>query len=467
MFIGRERELATLDRLYATEGFQFPVVYGRRRVGKTSLIAEFAQGRPTIFFTAVEDNAPINLRNLSREIYQFEHPDADPLQAPLYSDFQTAFEAIFSLARSQRLVFVIDEFPYLAKAEPAVSSILQALIDKEKAASRLFLILCGSSLSFMREQVLGQQSPLYGRRTAQIELKPFDFFDALRFFPGLDAQLAAQYYGMAGGVPLYLLQFNAALGLRENVERVFLDPSSILFEEPLNLLKQEVQKSSLYNAAIGAIAEGRTTNSEIAGALGLSTMETSYYLKELQRIGLVEREVPVLNPGRRAAYRLSDNLFRFWYRFVQPNRSTIERGMTGRALAQVEAHLAEYMGPVFEQMSGQWLWRQNAAGALGEGFDVLGRWWGSDPALQREEEIDIVCLDGKKPVLVGECKWRSAVTGVSEAETLARRLRLVGGDAQTERYLFSRTGFTEDCAQMANGDARLHLVTLGDMAQGC
>lgn len=465
MFIGRERELATLDRLYATQGFQFPVIYGRRRVGKTSLIAEFTKDRPTIFFTAVEDSAPINLRNLSREIHQFEHPGDDPLTAPVYPDFQTAFEAVFNLARSRRLVFVIDEFPYLAKAEPSVSSILQALIDREKDSSQLLLILCGSSLSFMREQVLDQQSPLYGRRTAQIELKPFDFFDAMRFFPGAGAVEVAEYYGMAGGVPLYLMQFDAGLSVRENVERVFLEPSSILFEEPQNLLKQEVQKSATYNAVIGAIAEGRTTANQIAGALGTSTAETAYYLKELQRIGLVEREVPVLNPGRRAVYRLSDNLFRFWYRFVLPNRSTIERGMTSRALAQIEGRLPEYMGPVFEQICGQWLWRRNADGMLGEGFDVLGRWWGNDPVLRREEEIDIVCLDGRRPAIVGECKWRNEAVDVSVVETLKRRLGLVGGDGRTERYLFSKGGFTEGCAEAADDDAHLHLVTLGDMAQ--
>ena len=350
MFIGRENELATLERLYVKDGFQFPVVYGRRRVGKTALISEFTRKKPTIFFTAVEDNLRVNLQNLSSAIYLFEHPDSDPIVAPCFDSLQAAFEAVFSMGQKKRIVFVIDEYPYLAKAEPACSSILQMLIDRTKGEAGLMLILCGSSLSFMREQVLGRKSPLYGRRTAQLEIKPFDFFDSMRFFPDADPVDAAEYYGMVGGVPLYLRQFDAAASFEENIAAVFLDASSILFEEPQNLLLQEVQKAALYNTVIGAIAKGKTAHNEIATTAGLTTTELTYYLKELQRIGLVEREVPVLNAGRRAVYRLSDNLFRFWYRFVLPQRSVIERGMTEHALRVIEEGLPGYMGPVFEQI---------------------------------------------------------------------------------------------------------------------
>lgn len=205
VFVGRSRELATLNRLYETGTFQFPVIYGRRRVGKTTLINEFVGKKPVVFFTAVENNARINLENLSRAVALFEHPDRDPSLAPLYASLQQAFEAIFERARSQRVIFVIDEFPYLAKADPSVSSILQALIDRASADSKLLLLLCGSSLSFMKEQVLGEKSPLYGRRTAQIELKPFDFFTAMELFPQRNPIETAEIYGMVGGVPLYLM----------------------------------------------------------------------------------------------------------------------------------------------------------------------------------------------------------------------------------------------------------------------
>ena len=205
----------------------------------------------------------------------------------------------------------------------------------------------------MKEQILDEKSPLYGRRTAQLELAPFDFFDSRRFLAGMSAEDAAQVYGMVGGIPLYLRQFDGASSLADNVERVFLDPNAVLYEEPTNLLKQEVQKAGRYNAMLAAIADGASQNHEIAAAVGLTSTEITYYLKELQRIGLVEREQPSIAPGRRAAYRIADNLFRFWHRFVLPHRSTIERGIVGRARRTFAEHMPTYMGPVFERICRQ------------------------------------------------------------------------------------------------------------------
>lgn len=465
MLIGRQSELDTMQRLYDREGFQFPVLFGRRRVGKTYLMSEFVRTKPAIFFTAVEDNMAVNLRNLSREIYSFDHPDADAQLAPIYPDVQSAFEAVFERATAQRLVFVIDEYPYLAKADPSVSSILQALIDRSKDTSQLFLMVCGSSLSFMREQVLGEKSPLYGRRTAQIELRPLDFFDARRFFPNMDVREAVELYGAVGGIPLYLQQFHDGISFEENIEAAFLDPSSILFEEPLNLLKQEVQKSASYNAIIGAIASGKTENNEIATTVGIGSNELSYYLKELQRIGLVEKEHPICGGGRRPVYRLADNMFRFWYRFILPNKSTIERRMPRRALAAVGRYFPDYMGEVFEKVCREWLWRQNMNGKLAKEFDDLGRWWGNNPAQRREEEVDIVGIAEGSPILVGECKWRNEGIGMDVADTLAERASLIRASPDAHRYLFSKTTFSDALIKAASHDGALHLVGLEDMCK--
>lgn len=463
MFIGRERELGTLQRLFDTGTFQLPVVYGRRRVGKTALIEQFAKDLPTVFFTAVESDARVNLRNLSRELYAFEHPGEDVEGAPLFADFYTAFEAVFRLARRRRVVFVIDEFPYLAKAEPGVPSFLQALVDKNKDESKLLLVLCGSSLSFMREQVLDEKSPLYGRRTAQMELQPFDFFESLPFLEGMSLRDAAQVYGMVGGIPLYLLQFDSGASLEDNVKKAFLDPSSILYEEPTNLLKQEVQKASQYNATLAAIASGASQSNEIATAVGFSTAEITYYLKELQRIGLVKREQPIMKGGKRAIYSVSDNLFRFWHRFVLPYRSTIERGVLVRALSAFERYMPDYMGPVFKGVCEQWLWRRYVQGALDFEFDDVGRWWGNDPEQRRQAEIDIVCMDGKSASALGECKWRSDPFPQSDLEKLMDRGRLVNAAPDARYYAFSRSGFTKGCVQVAEEAGSVRLVDFESM----
>ena len=465
MFIGRERELATLERLYRKSGFQFPAIYGRRRVGKTTLISRFVEGKPTVFFTAIEGNLPANLRLLSAAIRAFEVPDTDPSSAPVYRDLYEALDVVFRMAASQRLVFVIDEYPYLAKADPSVSSMLQGLIDRYRDSSQLYLILCGSSLSFMREQLLDDKSPLYGRRTAQIELEPFDFFDALGFFPGVPATDALQYYAMAGGVPLYLRQFDPALSLEENVCEVFLRPDSLLYDEPTNLVKQEVQKAAPFNAVIQAIAEGRSQNNEIATAVGIQTSELTYYLKGLRSIGLVSKEMPVVAGSRRAVYRLSDNLFRFWYRFVLPNRTAIERGMQQRVLRSVQMVLPTFCGPVFEDVCAQWLWRQNADGSLPVEFGDLGRWWGNDPQLREEAEIDLVGVDDGRTVLVGECKWRNEDVDREVVEMLEHRSKLVHAQADSWLYAFSKSGFTRGAVEAAASHGHMRLVSFGEMCE--
>lgn len=197
--------------------------------------------------------------------------------------------------------------------------------------------------------------------------------------------------------------------------------------------------------------------------MGVSSTELTYYLKGLQRIGLVEREVPVVASGRRAAYRLTDNLFKFRYRFVTPYRSTIERHMLQRALRAVQQELTGYMGPVFERVCAGWLWRRNTEGSLQVEFDRLGRWWGNDPVARREEEVDIVCLDGKRPVVVGECKWQNQPVDASVLQTLVHRAVLVGADVDVRCFVFAKEGFTDGCRELAASMRNVRLVSFDGM----
>ena len=466
MFIGRKRELALLEKLYTSGKFEFVGVYGRRRVGKTALLTEFTRHLPTGWCAAVEDDASTNLRILSQAVFALQSPDSDPDIAPIYADFPTAIEAAFAATRYKRGVLVIDEFPYLAKSFPAFSSMLQAAIDAHQGESNLFLVLCGSSLSFMKEQLLSRKSPLYGRRTAQIELKPFDFFESRLFFPELNIHDAACIYGMVGGVPLYLMQFDASASLEQNISKVFLNSGSILYEEPVNLVKQEVSKAAQYNAVIAAIAGGATQHNEIAAKAGLESAALDYYLKELLRIGLVYREEPITGKGgRKAIWQLDDNLFRFWYRFIRPRQSLVERGLGENVAPRIIAGMPEYMGLVFERICKDWLWRELAAGALELELTEVGRWWGNDPSCRAEAEIDIVAVDDAKTVLVGECKWTNSPTGADQLEKLNARAHLAGATADTMRFMFSRTGFTVGCHELAGEMRNVKLVCFDEMVK--
>lgn len=237
MFIGREKELAELEKLYQANHFQFAVIYGRRRVGKTALINEFLKDRKAVAFTGVETNEKQNLDNFSKSILEYETGKNVDTS---FLSFQSALEHVFELAEERRVVLVIDEYPYVAKASKSLASTLQLLIDKYKDTSKLFLILCGSSMSYMEDHVLAYKAPLYGRRTAQFKIEPFEFLEACRYFNHFKDEDKALAYGIVGGTPQYLLQINDLLSIEDNIKNIYLNPVSSLYEEPQNLLKQEV-----------------------------------------------------------------------------------------------------------------------------------------------------------------------------------------------------------------------------------
>ena len=464
MFIGRKHELAVLKNHYESNHFEFIGLYGRRRVGKTALLNQFVQGLPCGWCTAVEDDARLNLRILSQAVYSLYHPDDSSEFAPVYGDFQQALEAAFVYAQDKRAILVIDEFPYLAKAEPSFPSVLQAAIDRHQETSKLFIVLCGSSLSFMKEQLLDKQSPLYGRRTAQMELKPFNFFESQAFFPALDAKTGAVIYGMVGGIPLYLRQFCDTYTLEENLEHTFLTADSILYEEPANLLKQEISKSAPYNAVISAIANGASQHNDIAMKAGLETSALDYYLKELARIGLVVREEPITGKGsRKAVWKITDNLFNFWYRFIRPRQTLIERGLGSNVTTKIIDTVPLYMGSIFEQICKDWLWQQYSMSRLGFEITNIGRWWGNDPQTKSEAEIDIVAVNDDTVTLVGECKWRNELTDTKQLQKLHSHAWLAGASPLTSHWLFSMSGFTTGCKEKAQSMNNVRLISFDEM----
>lgn len=460
MFIGRKDELEKLNKLYKTKKFQMPVIYGRRRIGKTALINEFVKDKKSISFTAIENSKEQNLENLSKCIYTYENGKVSE-RFPVYQSFQAAIEHIFELSLRQQLVFFIDEYPYVAKADKTISSVLQMLIDKYKNESKLYLILCGSSMSFMEQQVLGYESPLYGRRTAQLKISPFTFFETLEYFESYDRIDAAYLYGVSGGTPHYFLQFDKSLSVEENIKERLLDTSSYLFEEPQNLLKQEVREAALYNAIITAVANGSTKIAEIASKLGEETSACSACLKRLISLDLIRRETPFgEKQGKKSLYIIEDNLFRFWYRFIPQNISALQNGMTDIVYKSIEKQLNSYMGMIFEDICGQYLWIRNREGKLPIAFTDMGRWWGTNKASKSQEEIDIIASDGTDAIIC-ECKWKNELTDLPVAKKLAERSKLLNYRNEY-LYLFSKSDFTADCKSYAE-NCGICLVRFCDM----
>lgn len=459
MFIGREDELNTLNKLYNSDKFEFAVIYGRRRVGKTALINEFVKGKDTIFFTGVETNAKQNLDNLSRSIMEY---NTGLTTGASFNNFQIAFEHVFELAKAKRIVLVIDEYPYVARASKSLASTLQLLIDKNKDTSKLFLILCGSSMSYMEDHVLAYKAPLYGRRTAQFKIKPFEFFEACRYFNKLSGEDKALAYGIVGGTPQYLMQLNDNLSIEENIKNTHLNPTSSIFEEPNNLLKQEVREPAIYNAVITAIATGSSKMNEISNKIDENTSVCATYIKNLITLGIVKKESPYGEKStRKTIYSIEDNMFRFWYRFVPGNTSVISRGAIDLAYNRIAPELSSYMGDVFEDICKQYLWKLLLDGKCALNFTDLGRWWGANPKTKSQEEIDIMGTD-KDTALFAECKWTNEKVDLGVLETLVERSTLFSYK-KTHFYLFAKTGFTKGCVDRANEMGNVTLVTYEDI----
>lgn len=465
-FVGRERELRALEHLYEAGTFQMPVIYGRRRVGKTSLINKFIEGKPAAVFTARESSAKENLVALSKAVAELSQgDDLAVLDAPVpvFESFDAAFEQVFRIARTRRVIFVIDEYPYLAQSYRPVSSLLQAKIDGEKDESGLYLVLCGSSMSFMEHQVLGYQSPLYGRRTAQIKVEPFDMFDSAKLLRGLSSEDAVAWYGMVGGVPLYLEQCDTSATLEENMAQNLLRVDSFLYGEPDSYLQQELRDPAMYNAITRTVATGIGKPSQIADAAGIEGAAVAGYLKSLMELGVVRKERPVVDANRKKVrYRIADNLFRFWYRFVPQYATPLQAGRHEEIAHLIEdRHLSTYLGPTFEDVCRQWLLREMGGPQVPLILDI-GRWWGNDPGRREQAEIDIValCDDGK--VLFAECKWRERPTDADVLQTLEHRSRLIPADGRL-LFAFSKSGFTEACRARADAIGAT-LVSLSDMA---
>lgn len=462
LFIGRNRELDTLNEAYLSDRFEFVVLYGRRRVGKTALLSEFVKDKDAIYFTGVETTYKQNLSNLSNAIHIFE--TGMPGSGGIYSTFQDALSRIFQIAQERRVALIVDEYPYVAKAAPELASTLQMLIDENKDSTNLMLVLCGSSMSYMEDEVLAYKSPLYGRRTAQIHLQAFDFFEVCDYFSDFSDLDKANLYGIFGGTPQYLTQVDRSKSVPENISNTYLNPMSFMFEEPVNLLKQELREPTIYNAIISAIANGCTQMNEISNLTGESTSTCSSYIKNLISLGIVEKEMPYLSAyKRKSLYRIGDNMFRFWFRFVQPNLSLITRGIADEVLKTIEIELSSYMGFVFEDICKQYLWRLRRNGECPVSFADIGRWWGTDKKTKSQVEIDIVAKS-KSEYLIGECKWRNDLTQLSDLKKLMEKAEIFD-DPMAHFYLFSKSGFTKGCIDFAENDKHIHLVTYKDICK--
>jgi AAA+ ATPase superfamily predicted ATPase len=463
MFAGRENELAALEERYASGRFEMGVIYGRRRVGKTTLLSEFIKGKPAIFFSAIKISAQQNLIALSDCITAYT--GGEPSGA-VFPSFSAAFKSVFELAKEERLVFVIDEYPFLAQASEGVSSVLQHLIDHGKSDSKMMLVVNGSSVGQMREQFMLGSSPLYGRKTFQIKVQPLGFFEMCSYFDKGDDKTLPYIYGVYGGTPKYFEGYKQNQSLKRNIMRDYLQAGAMLLEEPEDILRREIREPATYNAVFTAIAQGASKYSEISSKANLESGNVNSHIKTLEMLDLVRKDAPAGKNGKaKTQYVISDNMFRFWYRFIPYCASLINAGRAEQAYTYIAENLEQYMGQVFEQICLEWLWRVDGSDALPFTFEEAGRWWGANPATKAQAEVDIVAYNGKGEALFGECKWSTNKVGTDILETLEEKATIPSFAVYKKRSycLFARSGFTKACEEEAAARDDVFLVSLADM----
>lgn len=459
VFIGREKELAELNDLYVQEKFQLFVLYGRRRVGKTTLLNEFCKGKDTIFYSAEQSNNKLNLEKFSRLVFSFYgEENLEP-----FSSWGNALSYIDERQKDKRLILVIDEFPYLVRKNKALLSEMQHLIDHNLKNGKLFIVLCGSYMGFMEKEVLGSKSPLFGRRTGQLHMKPFSYQTSMKFLDGFSDEDKLKLYGAFGGTPLYLQQIQLDNTFEENIKKAFLRVTSYLYEEPLLLLRQEVQEPGVYSAIIEAIAGGYTKSNEISTKIGEDSAKCLKYIKTLCELGILYKETPFgdKESSRKTIYGISDFMFRFWYRYVFGNRTLVETGAQQAVWQKrIEPNYSSYMGLVFEKICSDYLTAQNANGNLPFLFTAIGRWWGTNPKTHKQVEIDLIANDSKD-YLICECKWRNEKTDLGVLNELKENADIFNTKRDNTWFiLFTKVGFTDAVLKEAETDPNIILVDM-------
>lgn len=399
-FVGRDGELAVLDRAWSSRGGALVPVYGRRRVGKSELLVRFLASRPGVYFVGKQAPAP-------QQIREFLQAAALALGEPLLGGLEVggwkeALEAVVGRWSGRgKLVVALDEFQWIVAASPELPSVLQALWDRLWKDGRVMLVLCGSFVGFMERDVLGRKSPLFGRRTAQIHLQPFDFRTARRFHPGWSLADAARAWFVCGGIPQYLKAFDPGRSIEQNLRDTLFDEFAPLYREPEFLLREELREVQNYFGILVLLATGSLPTAELARRTAIPLRSLPYYLQQLVELRYVRKRHPLDGrpAGRRVRYVLEDPLLRFWFRFVWPNTSFIARMGPERAFADlVRPELDAYFGTCFEALCREALPFLYEREGVRAAFEV-GEYWAPDL------QIDAVGLRDDARTDLAECRW--------------------------------------------------------------
>lgn len=450
MFINRTRELKGLNERYDREQAELFVIYGRRRIGKSALLQEFCRDKGHVYFLATQVRERDNLDQF-REVLAAAYPD--PLLDSLnFTSWENALAYFVRLSQEERTVLVLDEFPYLCQDNPALPSILQKWWDLVGKMSKIVLILCGSQVSFMEQEVLAERSALFGRRTGQERLGPLLPWETSQFFPHYTVRDRLTAYCILGGVPAYLERMDPSKDLKTNLMREALSSQGFLFDEVNFLLRTELTQITTYMTVLKAVAGGATRISEIATRAGIPATAASRYLGTLRELGIIRRDVPFTEShpekSKKGLYVVGDPFVAFWCRFILPHQSLIQAGQGETVWREfIEPGLDTWLGGIFEQICRLYVLHR-WSGEHGPVPLRVGRMWSGS------SDVDVMAelADGNtRGILVGECKWWKAPAGLNVLNALSDRVRSLPSEYQLNpsMVIFSLSGFTDELREAA------------------
>ena len=493
-FIDRADELHFLEKEYNRTGSSLVVLYGRRRVGKTALAAEFLKGKPGVFFYASEENETENRAAFREVVAEFTNNEllknagsiswdlifkawldsdiiwnaksctlpSSPSGAAKGQHEKQNAEVALSQYSTRKKLLIIDEFQYLGKANAAFPSVFQRIWDTMLCRENVMVLLCGSHISMMESQTLAYSSPLYGRRTGQIRLRQIPFAHYQEFFPQRNEKELIPYYAVTGGIPKYIELFCDASDVYAAIEQSILSKSSFLYDEPNFLLRREVSEIGSYFSILKTIAAGNRKLLKIAAALEVKQTGLTKYLQTLIELDLVQREVPITenNPekSKKGLYKINDNFIAFWFKFIFPNLHHIESGNASLVLERIRNNLFDsHVAFVYKDLCIEKTWSLACEGVWDFTFNKVGRWWNGDT------EIDIVAIDGEGGNIVfGECKYTLAKMGADVLRALEVKAQSVDWNrhARNNFYiLFCPSGFTNELVKLSKARKDVVLVS--------
>ena len=451
-FINRKKEMETLDREYKKEN-SFVVIYGRRRVGKTTLIKEFIKDKKAFYFFADKQNENLQIERFKNQIA--ENFKDEILKKIEIKDWDTLFEYLIMKISNEKFVLVIDEFQYLTLINKNFSSIFQRIYDEKLKDKNIMIILCGSLISMMYSETLAYDSPLYGRRTAQIKLQPIKFKYYNKFFKNKSTQDLIELYSITGGIPKYILSIDREQSALYNIENNLFDKNNYLYSEPKFLIQEEVNDLSRYFSILNAISIGHTKMSSISSYLQINAGGISAYISKLIELDIIEKEVPItenIDNSKKVLYKIKDNYLNFWFAYIYPYQSYFEIENLTYIKNKINNEFELYISKIYEDLARESMWENIPFPLL-----KVGRWW------DKNTEVNIVALGENNKIVFGECKYSKKQVGLSILKQLQEKAKNIKwNNSNREEYfiLFSKSGFSEELEELAQKEKNIILKKL-------